>query len=66
MGFLRVGASLSVRGRQLDNVDTAESLARNINEAGIPLTQVTNAFKLLPVQSNERDNFGSRVERSRL
>jgi hypothetical protein len=49
MGFLRVGASLSVRGRQLDNVDTAESLARNINEAGIPLTQVTNAFKLLPV-----------------
>jgi hypothetical protein len=66
MGFLRIGASLSVRGRQLDNVDTSESIARNIANAGIPMVQVQNAYKLLPVSSNQTDNFGREVVHSRL
>lgn len=51
MGFLRIGASLSVRGRQLDFVDTPENIARSMVKAGIPMAQVATAYKLMPIEA---------------
>lgn len=43
-GVLRVGASYSVRGRQLDDITTAESLARDMLRAGIHMQKVSNCY----------------------
>lgn len=45
MGFIRVGASFSVRGRQLDNTVTAQMIAKEIREHKVPLAEVSKALK---------------------
>jgi len=47
MGLLRVGASFSVRGRQLDNTLTAQMIAKRIQEKKIPITDVNKQYQLI-------------------
>lgn len=51
-GVLRVGASYSVRGRQLDDITTAESLARDMLRAGIHMQKVSNCYQALGAPQN--------------
>jgi hypothetical protein len=44
MGLLRVGASFSVRGRQLDNTLTAQMIAKRIQEKHIPIADVNRQY----------------------